>query len=129
MTCGPVGTSRVASKWGDRIPHVVKAGDVGASGDALIVQSVAIDRGDNDDIWIVNGKPGMPENSQPTPVGCAGNSEIPTNSAGMTKAVGRFGVRLRISRKALNNSDPRFPPCGDLCISPLRPPCGGDAEG
>ncbi len=90
-------TSRGSATWGDPIPHVVKAGDVGASGDALIVQSVAIDRGDNDDIWIVNGKPGMPESSQPTPVGCVGNSEIPTNRVGMTKALGRFGVRLRIS--------------------------------
>ena len=53
-------TSRVSSKWGDRIPHVVKAGEANASGDASIVQSISIDRGASDDIWVVDGRPGMP---------------------------------------------------------------------
>ena len=53
-------TSRVSAKWGDRIPHVVKAGASGATGDAPIVQSINIDRGADNDIWLIDGKPGMP---------------------------------------------------------------------
>ena len=53
-------TSRVSSKWGDRIPHVVKAADSGASGDVEMLSSINIDRAEKDDIWVVDGKPGMP---------------------------------------------------------------------
>ena len=55
-----VWTSRVSAKWGDQIPHVVKAGAAGATGGADVVAKVSIDRAADDDIWVVNGKPGMP---------------------------------------------------------------------
>lgn len=51
-------TSRVSKKWGDRVPHVVKAGKY--AGRANQVATVDITRHADDDIWIVNGQPGMP---------------------------------------------------------------------
>ena len=37
-----------------------KAGAAGAAGGADVVASISIDRASDDDIWVVNGKPGMP---------------------------------------------------------------------
>ena len=51
-------TARVSRKWGDRVPHVVKAAEHADTVD--LVAKVKIERAVEDDIWMVDGKPGMP---------------------------------------------------------------------
>ena len=50
----------MSKKWGDLVPHVVKASTVNAAGTTGQLATVTIDRAAEDDIWIVGGKPGMP---------------------------------------------------------------------
>lgn len=51
-------TSRVSRKWGDRVPHVVQAREL--AGRAEVVPTAQVSRNPEDEIWIVDGKPGMP---------------------------------------------------------------------
>ena len=53
-------TSRVSKKWGDRVPHVVNAADANMAGGAMELATINIDLAAQDDIWMVDGKPGMP---------------------------------------------------------------------
>ena len=51
-------TSRLSAKWGDRVPHVAKAGASGAAGSGAQIATINIDRAEEDDIWVIDGKPG-----------------------------------------------------------------------
>ena len=50
-------TSRVASKWGDRVPHVEHGGKAIAG---LSLATIEIPTNADDDVWVVDGKPVMP---------------------------------------------------------------------
>ena len=53
-------TSRMSKKWGDRIPHVVKAGEAYGGLAEQLAGVVDIMRNPEDDIWMIDGKPTLP---------------------------------------------------------------------
>lgn len=115
-------TSRMSRRWGDRIPHVVKAGNVVDSDPdtSSVAGGVAIPREADDDIWMIDGEPSLPTAF----LGWAGHDEYwprhPHTLAEASPATYQAKARLELMDQVGVHAQAIFPNLGGSFVRVAR---------